>query len=686
MLNLCDILKANCILTNQQGIPIVSLSPGTISCKEIPQKNGRKNVNTTLPNGEVITLQKVFVQKSGLVIIEITGPGTTCRSQPLPFSFIESFILCAPEGTELECNITEFDCIAQLNCQNGLVTSVDLFFAICQDVEIAADMVISIPEQLCNPRQEININSCPITPPNQCPAVFPTSNTSAGTQSKVNSIKLTSDTLVSTNHTFQKELACVSVKKVYDWIVRPSTFQLNFNINDLVLDCDIPPCDAHLFVHAAYICEGDLQGQVLCGNIPVEGAQVSFSAEPNIVTFSPDPTVTDANGNFDTIVTVPPGTPPTPVTITANTFVSGLPITTSLDTIVECHGPCVIELFTTDVIDCDGFVEGRVMCGGRPIEGAVIEVTSDSEDVTFAHDQITTGTDGNFFVGVTVEPGTPLQTITITASTIVEGQNIFTSIDAQVVCSEDACVLTLEVPANISCEATITGSIFCGDDPVSGADISFSSFPNIVTFSPNPVVSLANGTFSTTVTVPENTPFTSVLITATTTVNGQTVSTHVGTNVECPGPDQCPCKFRIGIQGNSAPATVNITQQGVPSTLAGTINVTAVQCFITAPMCNPAVDNFNITFGSGGTTINFIQGRRIHIDCTANTARVHGTAMASGNLFSGIFDVEIILTLLPGNTGTWQINASDLLGNTFTTTFTAPLNPITFVGDCNQQP
>ncbi|WP_208379600.1 hypothetical protein [Alkalibacillus almallahensis] len=683
-LNLCDVLTANCILTDQEGTPLDPLSPGSVSCKEIPQQNGRQDVTKTLPSGEVIILQQVSVQISGFFIIEITGPGTTCRSQVLPFCFNETYLLCAPEGTELECHLTQFDCRAQLNCQDGLVTSVNLFLTTCQDIQMVTDTVINIPAEWCTPRQELNLNRCSMKLPNQCPEIFPSTTISEESQGNVNANKSTNDTSVSSNHILQNELACLSTSKVYDWIVSPNTYQLNFNVDDLVLDCDNPPCDAHLFVHAAYVCEGDLQGQVLCGDIPVDGAEVSLSAAPDIVTFSPETTLTDANGNFDTNLTIPPGTPPTSVTITANTFVSGLPITTSLDTIVECQGPCLIELFTTDVIECDGFVEGRVMCGGTPIEGATIQVTSDSSDVTFAHDQIITGTDGNFFVGVTVEPGTSLQTITIDASTIVEGQNVSSSIDTQIVCPDDLCVLTLDVPANINCEAVITGSIDC-DGPISGADVTLSSFPDILTFSPNPTLSL-NGNFSTTVTVQENTPLTSVLITATTMVNGETVSTHVGTDVECPAQEECPCKFRIGIQGNRAPATVNITQQGVPSTLEGTINVTAVECFTAAPMCNPAVDNFNITFRSGGTTINFVQGRRVHIDCTANTARVHGTAMASGNLFDDIFDVEIILTLLPGNMGTWQINARDLLGNSFSTTFTARLSPITFIGDCNQRP
>ncbi len=684
-INLCDILSVTCFLTDEDGVPLNPLLPGSIVCQEIPQSDGRKNVNTSLPNGDPITLQKVKFRKKGFVVIKIVGPETFCLSDPFPFNFIETVILCAPDGTDLKCDVTNFECDAILNCKDGLVTSVDLFFDICQSIEMNRGVIIAIDGSFCNPRSEAVPVRSKMTLPNDFSAIFPANSSQEIIEDKEQDVEVLDDYSVPRLFHSQQELACLSVEKVYDWIVRQSSFQLNLNINDLTIKCDVPPCAAHLFVHAAYVCEADLQGQVLCGDIPVAGAEVFYSAEPDIITFSPNPSLTDPNGHFDTIVTISPGTPPTPVTITAVTEVSGLTLSDSLETIVECPDePYIIELFAADTIECDGFVAGRVMRGERVIEGAVVMLTSDPDVVIFAHNPITTGSDGNFFLGVTVAPGTPSQMITITATTDVEGQIISETVDVNVECPLDACELTLEVPVNIDCEADITGNISCGGIPVDGAEISFSSFPDIATFSPVPAISDVNGNFSITVSIPENTPFESVLISATTTVNGQTVFVHVGSHVECL-PVECPCKFRIGVSGNRAPAIVNITEQGIPLTLAGTINVTSVQCFIAGPGCNPAVDNFNITFGSDGTTINFIQGRRVHIFCTdSNTARVHGTAMASGNLFSGVFEVLIEVTVLPANVGTWTIFAQDLMGNSFDTSFTATMNPITFIGPCEE--
>ncbi|MBN9654738.1 hypothetical protein J0K78_10725 [Halobacillus sp. GSS1] len=246
--------------------------------------------------------------------------------------------------------------------------------------------------------------------------------------------------------------------------------------------------------------------------------------------------------------------------------------------------------------------------------------------------------------------------------------------------------MTLNVPAEISCEGDITGSIFCDALPVEDAEITFSIFPEIGIFVPNPATSEADGTFATTLTIPEGTPPTSVVITATTTVDGSTVTTMVGSNVECPGED-CPCKFRIGVEGGSAPAVVDITENGFSDTLEGTINVTAVQCFTASPMCNPAVDNFNVAFGSDGTTINFIQGRRFEIECEGDSfARVRGTARAQGDVFSGVFEVEITLSIDEMNMGTWTVFATNFAGDTFLTTFMAEVNPMTFIGDCEDTP
>ncbi len=413
-----------------------------------------------------------------------------------------------------------------------------------------------------------------------------------------------------------------------------------------------------------------------------------FTDSDNIVSFNPEPAITDAFGNFETIVTVPEGTDPTDIMITAETVVNNQALSVTLPTTVSCpEEACILELFGEDTINCNGNVSGNVRCGNEFIPGVEVTLTADPNIVVFNPNPALTGDDGNFFSGVTVPTGTPPTEVEITATATVDGQDLVDTIIVTVSCEAD-CVLTLTADPLITCEGEISGTLVCNGTPVAGASVEFSNFPAIGTFIPNPAITEADGTFTTTLTIPEGTPLTSTLVTASTTVDGEIVEGSIGIQVECPGPEECPCKFRIGVQGNAAPATVNVTVDGEPSMFNGTINVTAIECFVAAPMCNPAVDNFNVNFGDNGNTINFIQGRRIEIECEGNTfARVRGTANATGNVLpNGVYEVTITLTIGPGNIGNWTVNATDMSGNTFTTAFSAAITPITFIGDCDETP
>lgn len=151
---------------------------------------------------------------------------------------------------------------------------------------------------------------------------------------------------------------------------------------------------------------------------------------------------------------------------------------------------------------------------------------------------------------------------------------------------------------------------------------------------------------------------------------------------------ECPCKFRLGIEGNEAPATVQVVVDTTPlEPLEGTINFSAIECFTGGPNCNPAVDNFEINFGDNeGNTINFTQGRRGMISCEDNTVAIltEGTAQASGNVLpAGDYTVNFTYTIV-GDTATVTIEAFNQDGSAFTTTFVAPVSssPQTFIGDC----
>ncbi|RDI36440.1 hypothetical protein [Falsibacillus pallidus] len=673
---ICALLRrggvVSCFLTDSNGDP---LDPSAIICEEISNPNGRESVTVMLPTGQETVLQKIKLLKSGFVVVQVTNGIETCISNPIPFSQDEQFLMCAPDGTKIKCMVSDFKCTARIVCRNGIYQSVDIKFDICQSIQTVTDAVIELSGEFCTPREIITKSCVKYVLPPSCD-VFEKKDV----ENRRDTPKIEPSPLQ------QVESFCIKTEKVYDWILQLSKVELRRSADEAPFNCNFTVCEIALFVPADIVCERTLSGFVACDGIRVGGVPVTFTATSGAITFSPNPTITDAFGNFSTIATVEEGTNPTDITITASATVGGENVSNTLPTKIQCLAePCILFLFGPESISCNGVVDGRVRCGNTVIPEVPVTLTANPPIVTFDPNPATTGMNGNYFSGVIVPPGTPPTDVEITASATVDGQMLSASITVNVSCASN-CVMTLQADPLITCSGEITGTLFCNGLPVGGAEIFFSDFPAIGTFSLNPTTTEADGSFTTTLTIPEGTPLLSTAITATTTVLGQPVSASIGIQVECITPD-CTCKFRIGVSGGSAPANVDITIGGAPSSLSGTINVTAVQCFTAAPMCNPAVDNFNVTFGSGGNTINFIVGRRIEINCDDGTfARVRGTARATGNtLPTGLYEVTITLTIT-GSIGHWTVDATDFMGNTFSTAFTSPLSPITFIGDCSDRP
>ncbi|MCD5325388.1 MULTISPECIES: hypothetical protein [Pontibacillus] len=644
----------SCFLSDEEGNPVRT---DAITCEEV---GDREDVLYTLPDGQEVTLQNVFIQKQGFVVVEINGEDGGCLSNPIPFMLFEQLLLCAPQGTEVECEATKFRCRASVVCRNGEFISVKLWIETCQNVQVVAETCLEIEGRVCAPR--------PLMEPEQ--TCLPLT--------KKSSKPMISGTWKSPS---QKYPHAIRANKVYDWVIFNQKEERTIPADEVDFTCS--PCEVGLFVPATIICSRELSGNVRCGGAPIVGAEVTLSSDSVRVTFDMNPVYTDEHGNFTVVANVEVGVPED-ATITATTTIDEVEYSITLPTKISCRSEeCVLFVFEPDLLECNGVLEGRVRCGETLIEGAVVTFNSNDTNVTVTPDSDTTGTNGNFLVGLSATPGTSgAATITVTAS--FDGNVLMQDVLVNYNCPSQTCSLTLDpLPALITCTGNISGNISCGNVGQEGVEITFTAIPSVVTIPPT--MSDVNGDFEAPITVLEGIDNTSVLITV--NAEGLGVSMSVGTNVICL-PPECPCKFRIGIAGNSARATVNVVDNGTPRTLTGDINVSSVQCFIAGPGCNPAVDNFNVTFGGNqGRTINFIGGRRIIISCEDNTvARVFGTARAQGNVFTGIFEVTIELTIGAGNIGTWVVEANDVFGNSFETTFTAPISPITFIGDCDDIP
>lgn len=148
-----------CFLSDEHGNRTHSLV-----CQEMTEPTGRKNIRLVLPNGEVAILQKVKVLNKGFITVQMINDGKTCKLCILPFKVIKELTLCAPLGTFLECDITDFECTAFFtdNC-NELVVEVNL----CQLIKMGANINIEVEANLCLPRSKIaRLSNCTCPPHN----------------------------------------------------------------------------------------------------------------------------------------------------------------------------------------------------------------------------------------------------------------------------------------------------------------------------------------------------------------------------------------------------------------------------------------------------------------------------------------------------------------------------------------
>lgn len=165
-------------LENQPGFQVCcNIIEDSVICEEIGQHPARQEISVTLATGETSTLQKVKVLVKGLVKITILDAQgkVLLVSDEIPFSTIQTFLLCAPLGTALHCKVTYLQCDAAIVCEDDFEQLV-ISFLLCLDVQMESDVKLELKAAICKPRQELPIREkvCPVDifPP-QCPEIFP---------------------------------------------------------------------------------------------------------------------------------------------------------------------------------------------------------------------------------------------------------------------------------------------------------------------------------------------------------------------------------------------------------------------------------------------------------------------------------------------------------------------------------
>ncbi|QSX24527.1 DUF3992 domain-containing protein [Priestia megaterium] len=129
-LNIKGIKKAECFFTDQYDNSINSCSKESIEYKKTMRVSGRKDIEIILPNGKTVLLQKVKLRKKGYLSIELYDDNHCI--EPVPFSFEEDFLLCAPTGTVIACTIEKANCYVNLIPKS--------YEDICFEVEISIDI------------------------------------------------------------------------------------------------------------------------------------------------------------------------------------------------------------------------------------------------------------------------------------------------------------------------------------------------------------------------------------------------------------------------------------------------------------------------------------------------------------------------------------------------------------------
>ncbi|OEH91593.1 hypothetical protein [Bacillus solimangrovi] len=184
--NICEFLEregiddviVDCFLSDRYGNRIDPKKDNGVLCQEIIQPNGREEVKVKLPDGDEVTLQKVKVLLKGFVGIELlshNGEVLCHLDEGIPFATAQTFFLCAPKGTEVNCHLSFFECDASLICTDDF-EQLDISITLCIEVQMEAYVKIEVEGKFCEPRPEL-----PISPvlcstekfPPQCPDVFP---------------------------------------------------------------------------------------------------------------------------------------------------------------------------------------------------------------------------------------------------------------------------------------------------------------------------------------------------------------------------------------------------------------------------------------------------------------------------------------------------------------------------------
>lgn len=197
---------------------------------------------------------------------------------------------------------------------------------------------------------------------------------------------------------------------------------------NVLVDCECVNPIIQLDNPSPISCSKPITGRVLCEGTPVPNVEVTLSS--SLVEFTPSQVLTDQNGEFQSLATVPFGTDVQEgVPITASAEVNNIPISTTAyvrASCLECANPSLTLVPPGIVVGCDGApINGTLLCDGSPVAGIPVffTVASPGNNVFVNPNPAITQADGSYTA--TVQPAVgAVETVTITASATVGGQDV----------------------------------------------------------------------------------------------------------------------------------------------------------------------------------------------------------------------------------------------------------------------
>jgi hypothetical protein len=289
-------------------------------------------------------------------------------------------------------------------------------------------------------------------------------------------------------------------------------------------------------------CEGTkLTGRLTCDGTPVKHARISFivtASTPDAVEVDPNPSLTDEEGRYVTILRTRLGVTET-ISIKATATIEGELVVATKEITIDCR--CKhpkIHIKESKKLNCKGIISGCLSCEGFPL--AKKEVTLSSPVLTFKPSVVSTDENGEFSTLAFVPPNTPFREVPFTANAKINGKAV-----SEMVFVHAGCLhckkpkLTLCVPDCIECVgAAITGKFTCNGRAVGNASIKLEITPEVATITPDIIETNEDGEYEAVLT-PDSHISEEAVIQATALIDGKEMKLEKKTvkiHCTCPHP------------------------------------------------------------------------------------------------------------------------------------------------------